>query len=92
MPLEYALLKINPLLEKPFMNSPKSYHQGKLHPHIVVPYRLVHLSNHTEFPLYDTSGPYTESKDRVNIPCTQPKRTKGAKTHADANDEAQFAR
>lgn len=48
---------------KHFPASTKIYQPGKLHPNIRVPMREVSLSNNETIKLYDTSGPYTDTKN-----------------------------
>ncbi len=54
----------------PIAGSRKAYHSGVLHPHIRVPIREIHLeasSGEPPFPVYDCSGPYTDSDAHIDI-------------------------
>jgi phosphomethylpyrimidine synthase len=51
----------------PFPGSQKSFLAGKIHPDIKIPIREVTLQNGQKFPLYDTTGPYTDPNSTIDI-------------------------
>ncbi|MDF3055487.1 MAG: phosphomethylpyrimidine synthase ThiC [Gammaproteobacteria bacterium] len=60
-------MDINPKYRKPFPASQKIYLSGKYHPDIRVPMREVTLTDGNKFPVYDTSGIYTDPTAHIDI-------------------------
>lgn len=61
-------------LQEPFPNSRKDYLLGEIYKDLKVPIRRVRLSPSKsrpsmpqDFPLYDTSGPYTDPEESINL-------------------------
>jgi phosphomethylpyrimidine synthase len=53
-------------LRQSFSASKKHYQPGIQYPFLRVPLRVITLTNGEEFPLYDTSGPYTDPHSIIN--------------------------
>jgi len=69
-PLDPKLASFTELLARarePFPASTKTHAQGVLHPGIRVPMREVKLTNGEQVSLYDTSGPYTDPTQDIDI-------------------------
>ena len=60
-------MKEHIITRTPLPNSSKGYTSGVLHPHIAVPHRHVTLTNGKSINLYDTSGPYTDTRATINL-------------------------
>src|SRR5262249_23496851 len=60
-------MHIDPALRQPFPASKKTYLSGVQYPDLHVPVREVALSNGQVVPIYDTSGPYTDSQVDIDI-------------------------
>lgn len=54
-------------LKIPLSGSQKIYITGELYPDIQVPMREIHLNNHKKLTVYDTSGPFTDPLQHINI-------------------------
>jgi len=57
----------NTISTEPLPNSSKTYIKGTLHHDIQVPVRQLSLTNGETITLYDTSGPYTDAQQNINI-------------------------
>lgn len=55
------------ITREPLPASTKVYIEGKIHEDIKVPVREILLSNETKLRVYDTSGPYTDSKVEIDV-------------------------
>jgi len=55
------------LQQNNFPNSEKIYVAGELHPEIRVPMRQVSLTNGEKINLYDTSGPFSDNEQQIDI-------------------------
>ena len=60
-------MNIDPHLLQPLSGSKKAYLSGTIYPEIRVPIREILLSNGGIVPVYDTSGPYTDSEASIDI-------------------------
>jgi phosphomethylpyrimidine synthase len=60
-------MQIDHHLRHPLSGSKKSYITAENNPTIRVPLREVSLSNGTQIPIYDTSGPYTDAQAQIDI-------------------------
>lgn len=58
---------VDDFLLVPLSGSKKNYQSGSIHPHIRVPFREINLSNGEIFPVYDTSGCYTEANFLADV-------------------------
>lgn len=56
----------------PLPASRKVYQPGVLYPDLRVPMREIELTNGTHFPVYDTSGPYTDPDAVIDVTCGLP--------------------
>lgn len=61
-------MKIACVLREPLSGSKKIHVRGKIYPYLYVPMREIQLSNGKTLPVYDTSGPYTNPEEEVDIP------------------------
>lgn len=60
-------MHIDNQLRQPLSGSKKIYLQGQQYPDLRVPARAVELTNGTTLPVYDTSGPYTDPDQSIDI-------------------------
>jgi phosphomethylpyrimidine synthase len=60
-------MKLDHFLRSPLSGSKKVYQEGILHPYMRVPMREITLTNGKVFPVYDTSGAYTDPLVPLNI-------------------------
>lgn len=60
-------MQVDHLLRQPLSGSKKNYQQGEIYRNIRVPLREITLSNGLVFPLYDTSGAYTDPEITLDI-------------------------
>lgn len=55
------------ITQTPLPASRKVYQQGAMYPEIRVPMREIQLTNGKSFPVYDTSGPYTDPEVTIDV-------------------------
>lgn len=60
-------MQINPLLRLPLSGSKKNYQQGDIYSHLRIPLREITQTNGAIFPVYDTSGSYTDPAVSIDI-------------------------
>ncbi len=60
-------MQIDPHFRQPLSGSKKCYLPGSIHPELRIPLREIQLTNGKTVPVYDTSGPYTDSQAVVDI-------------------------
>lgn len=60
-------MQVDPKLLQSFPNSKKVFLAGNIYPDIRVPIREISLTNGQVVPVYDTSGPYTDSTLAIDI-------------------------
>ncbi len=60
-------MQIDHFLRSPLSGSKKSYLSGNMHPNIRVPIREIIQTNGIVFPIYDTSGSYTDPDISIDI-------------------------
>src|SRR3990167_3135663 len=60
-------MQVSHLLRHPLSGSNKSYVAGQLFPNLRIPIREIQLANNILFPVYDTSGPYTDMAIHIDI-------------------------
>lgn len=60
-------MQIDHFLRQPLSGSKKTYLPGKIFPEIRIPLREISLTNGTAFSVYDTSGVYTDTQEKIEI-------------------------
>ena len=60
-------MRIDHLLRVPLPGSKKSYLSGNIYPDIRIPIRKITQTNGCVFPIYDTSGAYTDPVIPIDI-------------------------
>jgi phosphomethylpyrimidine synthase len=60
-------MQIHPFLRQPLSGSKKIYLSSERFPEMKIPMREIMLTNGTTLPVYDTSGPYTDSNADIQI-------------------------
>lgn len=60
-------MHINSDLRLPLSGSKKCYQHGNIYPDLQVPFREITLTNGQSFPVYDTSGIYTDTSAAIDI-------------------------
>lgn len=60
-------MQIHPLFRQPLSGSKKIYLPGEIYPNICIPMREIYLKDGKKLVVYDTSGPYTDSENVIDI-------------------------
>ncbi|MFT3742521.1 MAG: phosphomethylpyrimidine synthase ThiC [Gammaproteobacteria bacterium] len=60
-------MQIDSKLQQAFPASTKMYHAGQHYPDLQVPFRQIALTNGAVLPVYDTTGPYTDPHQTLDI-------------------------
>jgi len=69
---KHTNIPLDKINNTPLPSSKKVYISSNNYPDIRVPLREISLTDGTTFPVYDTSGPYTDTQAKIDIECGLP--------------------